>query len=140
MTNTQKFAVAAVRRWQSVPEKNEDGTPMTDEQAVSGGFVTPEMIELIMLVVNQLLTRCLDNQRQRAWRRVRGFLDSNNEFNRMADNVLLLRNIDLWVGKLAIPRETGDVKAIRQSLVETAKDLTQDDFGAIQDESLFLAI
>ena len=134
MSATVAFAMQVARRWQEVPDE------MTDEVALEKSIITPEMLELIMAVVTSLLAECLANSQVGAFRRMKSYLNEKNPLSRLGDDVALLRRIDLWVGKLAIPRESGDVKVLRHAIVAEAGELDEAAFQVIHREQLFLAI
>lgn len=134
MSATIAFAIQVARRWQEVPDD------MTDEQALEKSIITPEMLELIMTVVSSLLAECLANSQLGAWRRMKSYLNEKNPLSRLGDDVALLRRIDLWWGKLAIPRESGDVKMLRHAMVQEAAELNEAGFQLIHREQLFLAV
>jgi len=128
-----KHCMAAARKWQSVPDN------VSDTDALAQGIITPEMLQLIMQVVQQLMQGCLSNSRAAAWSRIVGYRGAK-EIDRLGDHLRMNGIINNWMDRLGIPRDVGDVVSIRRAITQTADGITQDDFNQVQAEALFLTI
>lgn len=129
-----KSAFLAARQINKIP------TEISDDDALAQGLITPAMIELIMQIVQEIIQGCLDNNAGMAWRRVRGYLDSNKLMDRLGDQIRFNWMIDRWMNRLGVARDRGDVVFFREAIVQTAAALKQDDFNALQTEVLWLTI
>lgn len=129
-----KQAMQVVRRWQRVPED------ISDEQALARGLITPEMLELAMALLQQVLESCLENFTLRAFSRVRTWALEMNPVARLGDDVRLASLVNRWFKHLGIPRDTGDVRALREAVRAQAQDITLEEFSDLQTEALWLTI
>jgi hypothetical protein len=128
---TQALAIA--RRWQKVDDT------VSDDDALAQGLITPEMLQLIMQVIQQLMQNCLANNKMQAWNRVQAYLRSKPT-DRLIDDTRFNWLIDRWMTRLAIPRDIGDVSSIRAAIISVAGSVSADVFGQVQTEVLFYTI
>lgn len=126
-------AFAIARQWRTIPDT------VSDDDALAQGLISPEFIELIMVIIQTIMQDCLDNQPSRGWGRIRAYLDSR-ERDRMGDNTRLNWLIDRWVVRLGVARDRGDVVEIRRAMVTTVNGMNENQFRALQTEILFLTI
>jgi hypothetical protein len=128
-----KVSIFAVRNWRKIPDN------LNNDDAVAQGLLSPELIELIMGIVMGLFQDCFANASHSAWNRMQTYL-SSKEMERVSDNVRLNFFIKRALHDLGIPRESGDVVAIRRALVTVAAGTSKEDFQTAQAEALFLTI
>lgn len=134
MTKNQKAAIRVARTWANVPET------MSDDEAMKRGFISPDMIALIMSIFMELFTNCFSNRQANAWNRLRSYTTSNKPFEKMTDNVRLKWQIDRWMNRLAFPRDRGDVVELAAALELEASSIQEDEFVEIQNEQLFMTV
>lgn len=133
LPNLTKSAITIVRHWQNVP------VAVTDEDALAQGLITPEMIQLIMQIVQEMMQNCLSNTHASAWSRIVNYANGK-EMDRLGDNVRLNWLVDRWMVRLGMPRESGDVVLVRKALTDVGIGLKPDEFQKVQTEVLFLTI
>lgn len=131
--NCTERAFRVARRWANVPDE------MSNEEAMLRGFITPEMLLMIMTIINEVF-QCLSNRPMDAFRRVRGYVEETREVNRLGDSVRLTWMIDRWMIRLGHPRDRGDVVELRNAIVEDAETMSEAEFQSLQTEMLFLTI
>lgn len=129
-----KAAIRAARRYAQVPSN------LSDSEAISGGFIPPELLALFMTIITDLLQNCLSNQPQMALRRMRGYTQETNEYKRMGDTVRLQWMANGWINRLGVPRDRGDVRMIAKALINEAGGITDEEFIAVQTEVLWLTV
>jgi hypothetical protein len=134
MPKSMGFAMKVARKWQEIPDS------VTDDQALAQGFITPEQLQLILVIVQDMMQNCFSNQSMTAWKRIRTYLDTSKEMDRMADSIRMVWLVDRWFGRLGIARDRGDVKLLQVALVQTSGAVTEADFRGVQTEMLFLTI
>jgi len=130
-----KTALHAVRRWQNLPDA------LNDDDALSQGIITPEMLQLIMQIIQELMQNCLSNSTSAAFNRVQAYMNNTTRpLDRLGDQVRLNWIIDRWMVRLGVPRDTGDVVTIRNAIESVASGVQMDTFKALQTEVLWLTI
>lgn len=129
-----RFAMRVARKIKDVDDS------MTDNDALRGGIITPELIELIISIVNDLMQNCFSNNARRSWDRVSSYVNATSPMDRMGDNVRLGWIIDRWMVRSGARRDRGDVTEYRNAIASVAAELKESDFIAVQDESLFLTV
>lgn len=127
------FAVKVARRWQQVP------ADMSDTDAMAQGFLTPEMIQLILTITLSMFQDCLPNQPTLAFRRVQNF-QAAKPMDKLGDEVRLNWLVDRWMLRMAFPRDKGDVRMISKALSEEGASAKEADFRAVQTEMLFMTV
>lgn len=127
-------AVKIARRWQGVP------STMSDDEALAKGFITPQMIELVLAIITELMQNCFSNRPASAWGRVRSFIDNIKPLDTVQDRVRLSWIADRWMSRLGFARDRGDVVEIREALIAEANDMKETEFNSVQLEVLFLTV
>jgi hypothetical protein len=125
-----KAAVKVVRKWQGIPADIDDDT------ALAQGIISPELLELVMQILTDMITNCFDsNSSFLAWRRIKGHFESK-KIERLSNNMLLNSTINKWLFNLGVSRDRGDIVALRESLVLSAQESNEQEFAQIQQEVL----
>jgi hypothetical protein len=132
LPSSTSAAMRIARRWQHVPDTT------TDEQALTQGLITPEMLVLVMQIVQSLMANCMSNTPARAWQRLRGYIDATKELDRIGDTVRLNGVIDKWMARLGYPRESGDIVEVRKALILEGAGSKQEEFNQVQVEMLWV--
>ena len=133
LPNVTKQAILIARHWRQVPDA------VSNDDALAQGIITPEMLQLIMQIVQDLMQNCLSNNQASAWSRVVNY-GNGKPMDRLGDDIRLNWIIDRWMVRLGIPRETGDVVIIRKAITETGTSLKPEDFDKVQMEILFYTV
>src|SRR5262245_51619667 len=133
LPSTSKAAMRAAREWQRVPEA------LTDDEVLAQGLIPPEVLELVMQIVMDVIMNCLDNNRSIAWRRVQNYRSAKRE-NRIGDNLRLNLLVNLWMTRLGYPRESGDVVHLRESIVKMVDGSDETEFEKVQTEIMWMGI
>lgn len=128
-----KFALKVARRWQQIPAQ------MTDDDALAGGFLTPEMLQLILTIAMSFFQDCLPNQPAVAWSRIKNFT-STKPMDRLSDEIRMSWIVDRWMQRMAFPRDKGDVRMISKAIAEEAAGSSEQEFRAVQNEMLFMTV
>lgn len=131
---TTMAAIRVARRWNNVPDS------MPNSQAISSGFIPPELLELLMGIFMDMFINCLANQPSHAWKRVQTFVAETNKMNRIGDNVRLMMLADKWFDRLGYPRDRGDVKLLVKAIATEASGLKEEEFNKLQMEAMFLSV
>lgn len=128
-----KFAVRVARRWQSVPDN------VSDMEALAGGFLTPEMLQLILTIVMAMMQDCLPNQPAVAWKRIQNFSGSK-PLDRLGDETRIFWLVDRWFSRMATPRDKGDVRLVAKAIMDESAASSEEEFRAVQTEALWLTV
>jgi hypothetical protein len=128
-----KAAVRAIRKWQAIPDE------FDDDEVLAQQLISPELLELVMQIITEVVLNCLDNNKTLAWRRVKTHTEAKH-LDRLMNNMRLNGLIDRWLERTGIPRERGDVVALRESLVLAAKESNEEELQNIQLETLWIGI
>lgn len=135
MPASTKAAFRAARKLMRVDEN------MSNEDALAKGIIPPELIDLLMQMLQDWLQGCLSSQnRTFLFKRIRSYVEETREFNRIGDNVRLNGTINAWLNRMGYPRRSGDVVAIRKAVVEAAAEMKEEEFDQLQTEIMFLVI
>jgi hypothetical protein len=135
MPSLSKAAMAICRKWQQLPDA------LNDDDALAQGLISPDQLALIMQIIQDVMQNCLPNSRGAALQRLRGYTNNaHRPTDRLGDQIRLNWTIDRWMGKLAIPRETGDVVAVRRAIEDNANGIEDQKFYDLQTEVLWLTI
>jgi len=132
MPTASRHAMQIVRQWQGVPDS------VGDMEAIEAGFITPEMLMLIMTIMTEVMSNCFSNKPTQAWNRVQTYA-SGKWMDRMADNTRLMWVVSRWMGNTGFAREPGDVTDLAGALTKYTTGMSQHEFTQVQREILFMA-
>ncbi len=130
--NSMEFAFKVARRIEGIEDI------VSDEEALAK--IDPAMLELILQIIQQILG-CMENSRSRTYNRIKNHLGlPRNAINRIAEQMRMNTIINVWFAALGVPREAGDVVAIREAMSFVAQSLDENKVGQMQTELMWMTI
>jgi hypothetical protein len=128
-----KFSLRVCRKWKGIDDA------VSDDDVINQALIDPNLVALILQIVQQVIS-CIPNSKMQGFNRVKSFL-TLKPMEKLADQMRLHSITNYWLLNLGVPREAGDVVAIRNAMSEAAGELqTADDFAKIQTEILWTTI
>jgi hypothetical protein len=131
MPTASQHAMQIARKWQGVPDS------IGDVEAINRGIISPDMIMLIMTILNEVMQNCFSSKPLAAWERVQIY-NSSRPMDRLADNTRLMWMVDRWMMRTGYPRDRGDVADITAVLTKHAANMREEEFKNVQTELLWL--
>jgi hypothetical protein len=127
---TTRAAMMTSRWWQGIPDS------ISDDEAINNRSISPEMIEIIMLILSEVILNCLPNSKMQAWNRIQSFRDAHRKLDRIADRTRLILLTNRWMTASGFRREPGDVMQVVNALTALASGATIEEFEQVQKEVL----